>query len=62
MLTIYIYDLPGDMPRPALGPGDLEGYVGELAVRGEPTGDQAGRWASALGLAVARGCTVRRIP
>ena len=60
MFKLYLTAADGRL-RPALGPGDLEGYAGTVTVSGVPTGDQAGRWASTVGLAVLRGCDVRRI-
>jgi hypothetical protein len=60
VFSIYTHEPDGRM-RPVLGPADLAGYAGPLVVTGTPTGEQASRWASSLGLAVARGCSVRRL-
>lgn len=47
--------------RRALGPADLTGEARYVSVEGEASPAEAGRWASAISLAVARGASVRRV-
>lgn len=53
---------PDSTRRFIYGPADLTDAEGDIEVRGAYDAEEAARWAVAIGLAVARGANVRRLP
>ena len=60
MLQVY-RSVPGSGNRFVYGPADLVGVSDDLVVVGEADELEASRWAAAIGLAVLRGASVRRV-
>lgn len=63
MIDVHFFQPGEDRARPASGPGDLSpaGPASTVVVRGEHGGRDSGNWAPALGLAVLRGASVKRL-